>query len=117
MYSQVLDVTTEFKANNGHKLDLSKWEIATFQFVNPSGTIDITGSNDAGAVEGVSDGNAHASLNYTAVQAINLATGAPTTSVAAAGLYKVSVWCKFIQVGGAGANADKVLVFVNKPIK
>lgn len=117
MFSQVLDITTEFNANNGHKLDVSKWETATFQFVAPTGTINITGSNDAGAVEGVSDGNAHASENYTAIQATNLATGAATTSVAAAGLYKVSVWCKFIQVSGAGATATKVLVFVNKPIK
>lgn len=115
MLSKVLDVTTEFNANNGVKLDLSLWESATFCFVTPTGTINITGSNDASAVEGVTDGNALSSANYTTIQAINLATGTAVTSVSAAGNYKVTIGPKFIQFGGASAAATKVLVFCTKP--
>ncbi len=115
MISKILDVTTEFNANNGVKLDLGLWETATFQFVTPTGTISISGSNDAGAVTGSTDGNALMSTNYTAILATNLQTGATTSSVAAAGLYKITVQCRFIQFGGASAAATKVLVFVNKP--
>lgn len=115
MLSKVLDVTTEFNANNGVKLDLSLWESATFCFVTPTGTINITGTNDAGAVESVTDGNAITSTNYTAIQATNLASGTAVTSVSAAGNYKVTIGTKFIQFGGASAAAVKVLIFCNKP--
>lgn len=115
MVSKILDVTTEFNANNGVKLDLSLYESATFSFVTPTGTISITGSNDAGAIEGVTDGNALTSTNYTAIQAINLGTGSAVTSVVAAGNYKVTIGPKFIQFGGASAAATKVLVFCTKP--
>lgn len=115
MISNVIDVTTDFNANNGVKMDLSGWETATFQFVSPSGTISISGSNDGNAITGSTEANALASINYTAIQAINLASGSATSSVAAAGLYKVTVACKYIQFGGASAAATKVLVFVNKP--
>lgn len=115
MISRILDVTTEFNANNGVKLDLSLWESATFNFVTPTGTINITGTDDAGAIEGVTDGNALTSTNYTTIQAINLASGTAVTSVAASGNYKVTIGPKFIQFGGASAAATKVLVFCTKP--
>lgn len=115
MINDLIDITSEFNADNGKRLDLSGWETATFQFVGSSGTIDITGSNDANAQTGVTDGNAFTSINFTPIQAINLANGTLVTSVAGDGLYKITVACKFIQVGGSGATATKVLVFVNKP--
>lgn len=115
MLSRLLDVTTDFNANNGVKLQLDEWEIATFQFVGPSGTINITGTNDANAITGVTDGSAVSSINYTAIPATNLATGSSVTSVSTAGLYKITVPCKFIQFGGASAAATKVLVFLNTP--
>lgn len=115
MLSNLLDVTTDFNANNGVKLQLSEWDTITFQFVGPSGTINITGSNDANAITGVTDGSALSSINYTAIQAINLATGTAVTSVSTAGLYKITNACKFIQFGGASAAATKVLIFLNTP--
>lgn len=115
MIARLLDVTREFNNENGVKLDLSEWETATFCFVNPSGTISITGTNEGGAVEGVTDGNATSSTNYTTIQATNLATGSAVTSVAAAGNYRVAMATKYVQFGGSGAAADKVLVELIKP--
>ena len=115
MLSRILDVTADFNTNNGVKLNLSEWETATFQFVTPTGTISITGSNDGNEITGSTNPNAYASINFTAIQATNLATGLAVTSVAASGLYKITVSCQYIQFGGASAAAAKVLVFLNKP--
>lgn len=115
MLSRILDVTDSFNTNNGVKLNLSEWETATFQFVTPTGTISITGSNDGNEITGSTTPSALASINYTAIQATNLATGSAVTSVAAAGLYKITVASQYIQFGGASAAAVKVLVFLNKP--
>lgn len=115
MISRLIDVTADFNANNGVKLCLSGWETATFQFVTPTGTINITGTNDGNEITGSTNSNAVASQNYTAIQATNLATGSAVTSVSASGLYKITIPCQYIQFGGASAAATKVLVFVNKP--
>jgi hypothetical protein len=115
MISRILDVTADFNANNGVKLCLSEWETATFQFVTPTGTVSITGSNDGNEITGSTNPNALASINYTAIQATNLATGTAVTSVSASGLYKITVPCQYIQFGGASAAATKVLVFLNRP--
>jgi hypothetical protein len=113
MVSHYYDITDKFNGDNGFKIDVGLWENVSVQFVNPSGTISILGSNDPNAITGVSDGNALASTNYVAIQATNLETGTAVTSVSTAGIYKVQVATKFIQFGGAGAAADKVLVFMN----
>lgn len=116
MIAEFIDVTADFNANNGIKLCLSGWETATFQFVNPTGTINITGTNDGGAITGSTNDAPVSSTNYTAIQAIPLsALGTPTSTVAASGLYKITVACTYIQFGGASAAATKVLVFLNKP--
>jgi len=118
MISQILDVTSDFNANNGVKVDVSQWQNCTVHVSGSvSGTVNITGTNDSGAVQSISDGSAKSSANYTAVQATNLATGSAVTSISAAGNYKVTVGTKFIQVGGASAATDgKVILFLTTPI-
>lgn len=115
MLSQILDLTAQLNADHFVKIDVSQWQNVSIQVVGSvTGTNNITGSNDAGAVQSVTDGNAVSSLNYTAIQATNLATGAAVTAAAAAGIYKVVVSTKFIQIGGADAAVSgKLLVFLN----
>ena len=117
MLAQTLDVTTDFNLNNGVKIDCSLWQNITVQAIgNLSGTINITGTNDSGAIQGVSDGGPLTSTNYVAVQGTNLATGATVTAIAAAGLFKIVVSTRFIQIGGASAATDgKVIIFFNTP--
>jgi len=114
MLSQLLDLTTEFNANNGIKVDVSNWQYCTVQVTGtPSGTINLTGTCDSGAVQSVSDGNAVSSDNYVAIQATKLADGTSVTAIAAAGNYKITVGTKYIQVGGASAaTTGKVLLFL-----
>lgn len=117
MLSFSKDVTAEFNANNGIKQDVSQWQNVTIHVSgNVTGTVNITGTNDAGAVQAVTDGNAVSSLNYTAIQATNLAAGTSVTAIAAAGNYKIVVGTKFIQVGGASAAVSgKVIIFCTTP--
>lgn len=117
MLSFSKDVTAEFNANNGIKQDVSQWQNVTIHVSgNVTGTVNITGTNDAGAVQAVTDGNAVSSLNYTAIQATNLAAGTSVTSILAAGNYKVVVGTKFIQVGGTNAAVSgKVIIFCTTP--
>jgi len=110
MTTATTDVTIEFKKNNQFVLDVALWEYVTVQFVNPSGTINITGTNDEGT-----GNSSSATTNFTAIQAINLASAAVVTSIAAAGMFKIQRGCKYIKFGGAAATADKVLVFSSKP--
>lgn len=118
MLSQTLDLTDIFNANNGVKLDVGEWQSVTIH-VNGTvgGTVNITGSNDAGSVQAVTDGNALSSLNYTAVQVTNLASGTAVTAIAAAGNYKYVVATRFLQVGGANAaiTGGKIIAFFNTP--
>jgi hypothetical protein len=115
MISNIQDKTSEFNADSGFKADVSEWETVTVQFVNPSGTVNITGTNDSNAITGVSDGGALMSTNYTAIQAVALGTGTAAATLNASGLYKITVACKFIQFSGTGITADKVILFQTKP--
>lgn len=117
MLSFSKDVTTEFNANNGIAEDVSQWQICTIHVSGSiSGTVSITGTNDPGAIQGVSDGGAWAAANGTAIQATNLADGSAVTAIAAAGNYRITVSTKFILVGGADAATDgKVILFFNSP--
>lgn len=116
MKSYSKDITSEFKKGGGiYRMDVSLWKNITIQFVNPSGATDFKGSNDGNEINGVGAGNAYSAINFTAIQAVNLATGATVTTGATAGLYKIEVFCKYIQIGGTGADADKVIIFENSP--
>lgn len=96
-------------------LDVGGWEKATIQVVAPiAAPMGIYGSIDPGAVQGVTDGNAELALNFTPVQATNLASGAATTTISAAGLYTVNTNFQFLRLGASGANVYRLMVFENK---
>ncbi len=117
MLSQIIDITSDLNSLHSVNLDVSQWQNATIHLSgNVTGTIDVKGTNDAGAIQGVSDGNAVSAANFTAIQGTNLATGATITGVAAAGNFKFVVSTKFIQIGGSNAaTSGKIYVFLNSP--
>lgn len=117
MLSQIKDITAELNANHLVNVDVAQWQNCTIHLSgNITGTINILGSNDAGAVQAVTDGNATSATNFTAIQATNLATGATVTAVATAGNFKVVVGTKFIQIGGnSAATSGRVILFLNTP--
>lgn len=118
MLATTLDFTSQFNANNGVKFDTSGWQNVVVQLDGtPSGTISITGTNDAGAITGISDGNPLTSINYTAIQATDISSGTAVTSIAGAGSFKIINPPKFVQIGGASAaTTGKLLVYMSTPV-
>lgn len=117
MLQQPLDLTADFNANNKIVLDVGMWQNCTINISGTiSGTVDILGTDDPGAVSGVSDGNVVSATNFTAVQAINLATGAAVTTITVAGNYKITIGTRFIKVGGpSAATTGNLIVFLTTP--
>jgi hypothetical protein len=115
MIGQTIDVTDTLNADNAVVLDVGGWENVIIQTVNPSGTITLQGTNDGGASNTQNESPATAA-NFTNLQATNMADGTGTTSLAVAGLYKVTQPSKYIKIGGAAAAADKCLVFLSKVV-
>ncbi len=117
MLSQIIDISDKLNAAHLVNLDVAEWQNCTIHLSgNITGTINVLGTNDSGAVQAVTDGNAVSAANFTAIQGTNLATGATVTAVAAAGNFKFVVGTKFIQIGGSNAaTSGKIIVFLNTP--
>ena len=110
--SQLLDITADFNAGGAATLDISGWDYAVVQLVTPVGTTSFLTSNDAGAEQGVTDGDASTATNFVAVSGTVLATAAAATTLAAAGLIRFEHIGKFLQL--TGTSAAKVLVYLTK---
>lgn len=112
MISTTIDATAQFNANSVYNLDLSGWDYAVVQLTTPAGAVTFNGTNDAGAVQGVSDGNAYTAINWNTVQLINLSSGTAGTTGGATGSYKYSVGTRFLQL--SGTTAGKVIVVLSQ---
>src|SRR5580693_1461658 len=108
------DVTSRFNPTGVVNLDIGEWDWVIVQVVGPTGTITFNASCDGGAIHGETTGNATSAINFTAVQATNLATGAATTTSAASGLFKFSVVGKYLQSSSPGQTATKIIVYTAK---
>jgi len=111
-----LDLTQQYKQNiYSITLDMSGWDKTTFQVLAPvASTLFIYGSDNSGAVQGVTQGNAELATNFSTIQATKLSDGTAVTSVNAAGLYKVDVNAQFLRLQGGGANVYGLLFFHSK---
>lgn len=109
------DLAQQFNSVYQVNLDLNGWDKTTIQVVAPmSGAIVVYGSNDSGAVQGLTQGNAQLATNFAPVQVTNLATGAVVNSISAAGEYKYDVNAQFLRLqgspAGAGSSVYKLLL-------
>lgn len=111
--STVFDATADFNLNGVKNIDMSGWDTCVIQLVTPVAGISFLSSNDDGSITGQVQGGPLSALNFTAVQAVNLATGVAATSGAATGLWKISGAGRFIQLLGA-TTAAKILVYLSK---
>ncbi len=113
------DQSTLFNSVYKITLDMSGWDKTTISVVAPVGNaILVYGSNDANAVQGVTQGNATLAINFSQIQVTNLATGTAVTSINAAGNYKCDINAQFLRLQGApaaaGTNVYKLLLFHSK---
>ena len=114
--STVLDLTTDFNSDSLTKIDVSGWDWIVVQIEgSPSGAIAFKHTNDSGAVEGATDGNALSSTNYVAVQGTDLSSGTGVTTTSAAGLFKFPVIGRFFSLSGTSiTGVTKMLVHLSK---
>lgn len=114
MISQYLDLTNDLNANSGVIIDIGEWDWVVVQLVSPSGTVTFNTTNDSGAVQAVSDGNAASADNFIAVQGTNLNSGAAVTTLAVSGIVRFAVIGKYLQLTGTTLTATKLLVKLSK---
>lgn len=111
----VVDITADLNNNDIATLDVGGWDYAEVQLVSPTGTFSFFTSSDAGAITGVSDGNATSATNFTAVSGTKLSDGSAVTTLAASGIVKFSNLAQFIRVtGGGAAQVTKAFVRLYK---
>lgn len=118
---QITDnLTTTFNSVYQLNRDVSGWDKLTIQVSGAMlGTAYIYGSIDSGAQQGVNQGNAELAINYTPIQATNLATGSAVTSITAAGMYTVNAANQqFVRIQGNPAgtptNVYRILLWESK---
>lgn len=115
------ELTSTFNSLYQINRDVSSWDKLTIQIVAPVlGTgIYIYGSLDGGFNKDVTQGNAALAINYTPIQAVNLATGVATNTITAAGLYRVTANDQqFVRIQGNPAgtptNVYRILMWESK---
>jgi hypothetical protein len=86
------DLTTVFNSTYKINRDVGGWDKMTLQIVAPvlGNGIYLYGTLDSGANNQNTQGNATLAINYTPIQAVNLATGVATNVITGAGLYTVT---------------------------
>lgn len=107
---------TEYNSLYKITLDLSGWDKTTINVVAPvGGTMAVLATDDGGAVQGQTDGNADLAINFSSVQVKNLQTGTMTNYIYGSGLYEYDVNAQFLRLQGqpaaSGTNVYKLLLF------
>lgn len=115
------DLTTPFNSVYQITRDVSGWDALTIQIVTPllGNGIYVYGSLDSGRNNQNTQGNAQLAINFTPIQATNLATGAATNVITGAGLYTVQAANQqFVRFQGNPAgtptNVYRILLFESK---
>ena len=109
------DFTKQFNSTYNITLDMSGWDKTTVQTSGAVlGTINIQGSNDGGA-NASNQGDAELAINFTPIQAKNLATGSMVNAIYGAGLFEIDINAQYLRLQGAPAgtptNVYRILLF------
>lgn len=109
---------TEFNSLYKITLDVSGWDKVVVQTAGAVlGTVNILGSNDGGA-NASNQGDAQLAINFTPIQATNLATGTAVNAIYGAGLFSIPVNAQYLRLQGApaaaGTNVYRLMLFNSK---
>jgi len=114
------DLTTVFNSVYQINRDVSGWDVMTVQIVAPmEGALYLYGTLDSGYNKDVTQGNAQLAINYTPIQATNLATGAAVNSISGEGMFAINAANQqFVRLQGNPAdtptNIYRILLFNSK---
>ena len=98
--SNVIDCTAQFNAADSFFQDLSGWDVAVVQLVNPGTTILFKTTNDDGSVTGQVMPAPEVPEYWTTVLGVNLTTKTDIASIAAAGIVEFGIIGKYLLLQG-----------------
>jgi len=96
--SNVIDCTNQFNTFDSFYQDLSGWDVAVVQVVNPGATILFNTTNDDGAITGDLLPAPEVPINWSPVMGVNLATKTDVTSIASSGIVSFGIIGKYLQL-------------------
>ena len=118
MISRTIDISDQINGTSHYAIvETTEWETVTIQAIGLSGTCNIAGTNNDGAVTGATNGGPRDATDFNAVQAINLSSGTAVTAVTGTTLFRISpIGFRFLRLGdGAAATATKLILNFSKP--
>lgn len=118
MLSKTIDYTSGFNSSGFVTEDVGQWQNITIHIDGTvTGTLAVLGTNDGGAIQGVSDGNGVSSKNYTALRATDLSTGTAATTITAAGNYTLPVTTRYFRLGViGGSTTGNLIIILSTPV-
>lgn len=102
--STVVDCTQEFNADNSYYQDVSGWDVAVVQLINPGTTVLFNTTNDNGAITGQLLPAPEVPLYWTPVLGVNLSTKTDVSSLAVSGLVSFGIIGKYLQLIASGST-------------
>jgi hypothetical protein len=99
--SKVVDATDSFNTTGSFYQDLSGWDSAVVQFVNPSAAITFKTTNDDDSVTGQLLPAPEVPNNWIGVTGVNLLDKSDATSIATDGIVEFGIIGKYLLLEGA----------------
>ena len=102
--SKIVDATDSFNSVGSYYQDLSGWDSAVVQFVNPSEEISFNTSNDDGSVTGQLLPAPEVPINWIEVLGVNLTTKTDVSSISGDSIVEFGIIGKYLQLQGANTT-------------
>ena len=114
--STAIDITEEFLANDLYITSGSLWDYYVIQTVNLEGQIDVTGTNDGGAITGIRDGSSQTATNFNSILVEDLSAGTSANKIITSGSFRInSPVTNYIKLEKSGVvTADKIIIYFSK---
>lgn len=118
MLSQYLDISQDLLDNNEAIIDLSNYDYCVLQIAGNTGaSYNYFSTIDSGAIQGVSDGSAVSSINFTSTLSTNLSNNSIENSNSGTdGLWKFNVIGRYLKIkfSSGTPNGIKALIMLAK---
>ncbi len=110
--SKVIDATSDFNKYGTYYQDLSGWDVAVAQIVNPSATITFNTTNDDSYTTGQLLPAPQVPSNWYAVKGVDLATKGDVLNVSASANVEFTTIGQYLQFNGAVTNPASSFAYV-----
>jgi hypothetical protein len=102
--SKIVDATDSFNSVGSYYQDLSGWDSAVVQFVNPSESISFNTSNDDGSATGQLLPAPEVPINWILVLGVNLTTKTDVSSISSDSIVEFGIIGKYLQLQGVNTT-------------